>query len=302
MIKSKKLSRIVKNIKTVGRSIERRIISAKRDIDGIICDRRSYLRQPRNQLTLRGYEVIPDFLNKQECARLIQLTDHYLRDYTYLIKGNCFLECRKEFRRNVDAGVQQIMNAQELDKNLSALFDSHIIEDLFEQRIGEKLHLQTITVQVDNIDTQSKRGFHNDRVTPTVYKAFIYLNDVNDYGDGPYTLIPGSHLHTWRKIVNYLYGCLIAVYSRSGAFNPKDERGLFYSDKQSVSIFGKAGTLILSNQQLAHKGWHKHDQNKRYALICYLVLEKDYNGQPFMAQRVGMLRAHAETSSHAVSR
>lgn len=186
------------------------------------------------------------------------------------------------------------MNAQELDENLSKLFDSHIVEEVIERRIGEQLHLQSITIQVDNIDTQSKRGFHNDHVTPTVYKAFIYLNDVNNYGDGPYTLVPGSHLHMWRKIVNYLYGCLVANYSKSRAFNPKDERGLFYSDQQSVSIFGKAGTLIVSNQQLAHKGWHNHDQNNRYALICYLVLEKNHNGQPFMARRAAMLRAHAE--------
>jgi len=47
----------------------------------------------------------------------------------------------------------------------------------------------------------------------------------------------------------------------------------FYRDRQSVSIFGKAGTLIISNQQLAHKGWQKHDKNKRYALICFLIAE-----------------------------
>jgi len=49
----------------------------------------------------------------------------------------------------------------------------------------------------------------------------------------------------------------------------------FYRDRQSVSIFGKAGTLIISNQQLAHKGWQKHDKNKRYALICFLIAEKN---------------------------
>lgn len=291
---SKKLLRIIKNIKEISRNFNRQIKVARQDINGIINDHKQYLRQPGNQFTLQGYEVIPGFLDKQECDRLIQLTDRYLRDYTYLITGNCYLECRKDFRGKVDTGVQQIMNAQELDESLSKLFNSRIIEELFEQRIGEKLHLQTITIQVDNIDTRSKRGFHNDYVTPTVYKAFVYLNGVNSYGDGPYTLIPGSHLHMWRKIVNYLYGCLVAAYPKSRAFNPKDERELFYSDKQSVSIFGEAGTLIVSNQQLAHKGWHNHDQRNRYALICYLVLEKDYNGQPFMARRAAKLKAYTE--------
>lgn len=291
-----KLLRKIRTFMNVGKYLKRYLFEVKREIIGIINDRKEYLRQPRNEFTLQGYEVIPNFLDKEECDRLVQLTNRYLRNHTYLITENCFLECRKDFRGKVDSEVQQIMNAQELDNKLSKLFHSHIIEDLFEQRIGEKLHLQSITIQVDNIDTQTKRGFHNDYVTPTVYKAFIYLNDVNDYGDGPYTVIPGSHLHTLRKIINYLYGCLIAVRSKSRAFNPRDERGLFYSDKQSVSIFGKAGTLIVSNQQLAHKGWHNHDKRRRYALICYLVMEKDYSGKPFMWRRAAMLSLQDGTS------
>lgn len=278
------------------KQLGRQLVEARQEIIGIINDIRKYKRQLHNKFSLQGYEVIQDFLDKEECDRLIQLTNRYLRSYTYWIKGNCYLECRKDFRV-VDTGVQQIINAQEVDNNLSKLFHSHIIEDLFERRIGERLQLQSITIQVDNIDTQSKRGYHNDCVTPTVYKAFIYLNDVNDYGDGPYTVIPGSHLHTSRKIINYLYGCLIAILFKSTAFNPRDDRSLFYSDKQSVSIFGKAGTLIISNQQLAHKGWHNHDKNKRYALICYLVLKEDDDGEPFNARRAELLALQARNSS-----
>jgi len=266
---------------------------AKRELAGIIKDRGEYLRQPRNKFTRQGYEVIEDFLNRAECERLIKLTNFYLRDYTYLIKGNCYLECRRDYR-DVDKGVQQIMHAQELDAKLLQLFNARIIEDLFERRIGQEVQLQNITIQVDNIDIHSKRGYHNDCVTPTVYKAFIYLNNVNEYGDGPYTVIPGSHLHTLRKIVNYLYGWFYSMWmhvlSKPTTFNPKDSRELFYSDRQAVSFFGKAGTLIISNQQLAHKGWHKHDKNKRYALICYLVLKKEYSRQPIKLQQPALLR------------
>lgn len=253
----------------------------KAQILGLLNDHRDYLRQPRNEFTLQGYEVIKGFLDKAECSRLIQVANRYLLNQSYAIDGNCYVVCRKDLQ-GVDTQVQQIMNAQEVDEKLSQLFHSHIIEDMFERQIGEKLHLQSITIQVDNLDTQTKRGFHSDNVTPPIYKAFIYLNDVDDYGDGPYTIIPGSHRHTFRKILNYLYCWVRSVISRQKTSGRKlDDRRLFYSNKQSVSIFGEAGTLIISNQQIAHKGWEKHDRNKRYALICYLIAEKHHSGQPF---------------------
>lgn len=263
---------------------------SKREILGIIKDSKDYSRQPSNEFTTQGYEVIQDFLDKNECDRLIQVTNRYLRDQSYSINGDSYLLCRKDLLQGLDREVQHIINAQEVDEHLSRLFNSHVIEDIFEQRIGEKLQLRSITIRIDNPDTQSKRGFHTDGVTPPVYKAFIYLSDVNDYGDGPYTVIPRSHLHTFRKIVNYLYSWTMTALSISKTYSRKDDVKLFYGDKQSVSIFGKAGTLIISNQQLVHKGWHEHDKNRRYALICYLISEKYYRGQPLDIGRSALLQ------------
>ena len=272
--------KILKILKKEIKRLKHEMVIAKREIVGILKDRQDYLNQPYNKFTLQGYEIIRSFFNKDECERLIQVSNRYLRNHSYLISGNCYLQCRKEFR-DVDKSVQQIMNVQEVDDKLLQLYSSHLIEEMFEQKIGEKLQLQSITIQVDNLDTNSKRGFHSDSVTPPVYKAFIYLNDVEDYGDGPYTVIPGSHRHTIRKIINYLYVWAIRVMFKKTTYKwNKNDRSIFYSDKQSISIFGKAGTLIISNQQLAHKGWHKHDRNKRYALICYLIAEKHYRVQP----------------------
>lgn len=278
-----------KYLKEVVRNIRYEVLVVKKEIIALLKDNKEYLSQPSNEFTTQGYEIISNFLAQDECDRLIDVTNHYLRDQSYLIHGNSYLVCRKEIR-DVDTNVQQIMNAQEIDYKLSQMFDSRIIEKMFEERIGEKMRLQSITIQVDDIDTQSKRGFHSDGVTPPVYKAFIYLNDVDDYGDGPYTLIPGSHRHTIRKIINYLCVWLINIVFKKKTFNrKKDDRRLFYRDRQSLSIFGKAGTLIISNQQLAHKGWQKHDKNKRYALICFLIAEKYYYGQPFNLGQAAIL-------------
>ncbi len=295
VINSYRLSvKILEFIKKQVKRLRQEMLVVKRDIVGLLKDRRDYLSQPRNEFTLQGYEIIQGFLDKDECDRLIHLTNGYLRDRSYLIHGECYLVCRKDIR-DVDTNVQQIINAQEVDDKLSQLFRSRLIEEMFEQHVAEKLQLQSITIQVDNLDTQCKRGFHSDGVTPPLYKAFIYLNDVNDYGDGPYTVIPRSHRHTLRKIINYLYSWLISVLFKTTTYKcKKDDRSLFYSDRQSVSIFGKAGTLIISNQQLAHKGWHKHDKNKRYALICYLIAKKHYRGQPFQFLQTASLQKASE--------
>lgn len=276
--------------KKVVKNIRQEMITTKGAILGLIQDGKDYLRQPNNKFTIQGYEVIQGFLDKNECDRLIQITNNYLRDQSYSIDGNSYLLCRKDLLQGVDREVQHIINAHEVDDKLSQMFHSGIVEEIFEQRIGEKLQLRSITIRVDNPDTQSKRGYHTDGVTPPVYKAFIYLTDVNGYGDGPYTVIPGSHRHTFRKIINYLYSWIITVLSISRNYNRKDDIRLFYSDKQSKSIFGKAGTLIISNQQLVHKGWHEHDKNRRYALICYLIPEKHYRGQPLNIGRSALLQ------------
>ena len=278
-----------KFFKKIARNIKYEVLVVKREILSLLKDNKEYLSQPTNEFTTQGYEIIPKFLDEDECDRLIDVTNRHLRDQSYLIGKNSYLVCRKDIR-DVDLNVQQIMNAQEIDTKLSQMFDSRIIEKMFEERIGEKMRLQSITIQVDGIDTQFKRGFHSDGVTPPVYKAFIYLNDVDDYGDGPYTLIPGSHRHTIRKIINYLCVWLLNLVFKEKTFNrKKDDRRLFYRDHKSVSIFGNAGTLIISNQQLAHKGWQKHDKKKRYALICFLIAEKYYNCQPFTLNRAAIL-------------
>lgn len=262
----------------------------KWEVVGLLKDHKNYLRQPSNEFTTQGYEVIPSFLDKTECDRLIQVTDSYLRDQSYSINGDSYLLCRKDLLQGLDREVQHIINAQEVDDKLSKLFRSHIVEDMFERQIGEKFQLRSITIRVDNPDTESKRGYHTDGVTPPVYKAFIYLSDVDNYGDGPYTIIPGSHRHIFRKIINYFYSWTLTALSISKTYSRKDDVRLFYNDKQAVSIFGKAGTLIISNQQLVHKGWHEHDKNRRYALICYLIPEKYYRGQSLNIGRAALLQ------------
>ncbi|PPS40640.1 phytanoyl-CoA dioxygenase family protein [Chroococcidiopsis sp. TS-821] len=272
---------MLRRLKPISRRLKRELSVLNQEITGIINDRKEYRQQPRNQFTQQGYEVIPEFLSRKECDRLVEVANLYATNQSHLISGDCYLLCRRDIH-DVDLDVQQIMNAQEIDEKLAKLFHSHIIEDILEARIGEPVVLENISIKIDNPDTVSKRGYHTDRVTKTVYKAFIYLTDVNEYGDGPYTVIPGSHFHTYRRLLNYFYGWIKHVlYTSTKSRNYKEDITFLYSDRQAVPLFGKAGTMIISNQQLVHKGWHQQDKSKRYALVCYITPAKDYRGKRF---------------------
>lgn len=233
----------------------------------------------RDCFNVLGFEVIHGFFDKSLCDRLIQLSNRYAIGRSYMISGNCYVVSRKELRET-DQHVEQIMNVQDVDTEMQAFFNSRRIEQIFEERLGEKVRLLSVTLQIDDIDDKTKRGFHNDTLSPQSFKAFIYLNDVNSYGDGPYTVVPGSHRDFWKRSLNYLYNRMLSL-TKIRAGMPASEMSLFYDDNKCVTFFGPAGTLIISNQCLAHKGWHEHNEKKRYVLICYLSRERDDAGKPF---------------------
>ena len=245
----------------------------------MVKDHHQFNKQPVNSFTINGYVVINNFLSKSECSRIASLANNYLRKDSYIVNNDeCYLICKKDIKdRAVDQSVQQIFNAQSIDHKLNDLFNSGKLEKILEERIKQKVVLQSITIQVDHLDTDTKRGYHCDGVTPVSYKAFIYLNDVNKYGEGPYTVIPGSHKHLLKRLANYT--CSFLLNSKGKGKHKLDNRLLFYTDKQAISIFAEAGTLILSNQQSSHKGWHQHDEKERYCLIAFLSLKENAQGK-----------------------
>ena len=57
---------------------------------GLIRDWFEYFWRPHNTFTRQGYEFIPNFLDRAQCAHYIRLTNRYLEDYSYTIKGDCY--------------------------------------------------------------------------------------------------------------------------------------------------------------------------------------------------------------------
>lgn len=103
-------------------------------------------------------------------------------------------------------------------------------------------------------------GWHYDRAAGSI-KAFIYLTDVIDEDDGPYCYALGTHreagLRDFNKAVGDRTGCKYAFYE-------------FFDRTRVVKAIAPRGTLILSDQSGAHRGWRQAPGRERYILV-YLV-------------------------------
>ncbi|MFT3837812.1 MAG: hypothetical protein QM723_12540 [Myxococcaceae bacterium] len=239
---------------------------------------RAYWRsRPINHLSRQGYELVPPVLNADECKRLCSVADSLLRDESYFINQDCYLSVRKEKGMQIDVNVRQVMNLHAYDPAVKALFDSGKLEQMFVERLGEPVKLESITLQVDDVDTEKKRGYHLDSAWPPRLKVFTYLSPVDELGDGPYTVIPRSHVDLWRKVGNRFFNATRGF--------PHDDMRLGYDDNGCVPLLGPAGTTILSTQDIVHKGWHDHHRSRRYNLISYLCLERFWDGKPFALGR-----------------
>lgn len=210
---------------------------------------------------------------KEECERLIEDFDHYFQDKLPREETDAYIVSRLSTPHYAyDRNVFQLMNYHHLNWAIQEQYETKILS-LFKDQLGLDLCVASYTIQLDLPDTETKRPFHTDGFQVN-YKLFIYLNDVPELHNGPYSVIPGSHrnyLSKWRNLLNNLL---------SGNPSPDDMK-IGFSDDDTVSVTGEAGTAILSCQALAHKGWQGHSKARRYVLIVYLRA-KERAGERFV--------------------
>jgi hypothetical protein len=247
------------------------LLSARYTLGSSLRCRRFWKSTPHNLFTANGYEVIPNFMPREECQRLVDLAKATIKDHSYRVKDDCYTTVRSEKGVGTDLCVKQIMNVNIIDSKVNDLGQGGAIQRLFEERLGEPISWIGFSIQIDGVDTKTKRGYHLDGGWPPLYKAFVYLTDVDSEGDGPYTVIPASNRHVIRKAT-----CQFINGYSGGEHSDMP----LYSDKKCVKMFGKAGTLVLSTQDLVHKGWHDHHARDRYVLIGEFTLTRLFDGKP----------------------
>lgn len=240
---------------------------------GLIRDRMWWMRRPDSTLRSQGIDVLQNWLPIDACRTIQDFARSIIRDRSYWISEDAYFLKRGTTRTHVDTKVSQVMNAHLLEPTLAKMAADRVFEVLFEKRLDIAISLETISIQIDEPDTRTKRGFHVDRLSPPSFKAFVYLTDVIDPTAGPYTVIPCSHKHVLRKAAN-------TIYDLSKGLHHTDQP-IFYSDTSARCLTGEKGTCILSSQQLAHKGWHDHRCKTRYMVVAYLQPTRWHEDRPF---------------------
>ena len=149
-------------------------------------------------------------------------------------------------------------------KRLSPNLDKRIKNCLHEQLIQRLLLVSSLNrLQVkcrnlySNQGVQDTRGFHCDSRS-LKFKSFVYISDVNKLDDGPYCYIKGSHRRRrlWRNN---------STFNKQNQLDPFEFSQLQASE--AISVFAKAGDMVISSQKGAHCGHLQHLEAKRAVLV-----------------------------------
>lgn len=161
-----------------------------------------------------------------------------------------------EIRQGQDQGMIDCFNVSELlgieAKPLNNMFSSPTIYGLFSKRGG--VTPKNMNVYINKGITRT-RGFHVDSYSPQL-KAFIYLTDVLDLDDGPYTYIKGSHNSSPYSRLN-----------RSlSHFLPNRTEAPIVPLSMICPILARKGSLIISDQAGFHRGFPQSENGERAAI------------------------------------
>jgi len=152
-------------------------------------------------------------------------------------------------RLGADLGMVDIFNFDRLfgsqGHQLKAALAEPIVQQLFSES-GMKWRPRNLNVYV-NRSVIKTRGFHVDSYGSRQIKAFIYLTNVFELSCGPYTYVLGSHRSDAFQRAN------IALTSMGPPFGSTDV--LFVDANKVMPFLARAGTLIVSDQSGAHRGY-----------------------------------------------
>jgi hypothetical protein len=167
---------------------------------------------------------------------------------------------RPDGRTGSDAGMIDIFHPERLSINLGKRIQNCLHETLI-QKLLLVSSMNRMRVKCRNLylnqGVQDTRSYHCDGRS-LKFKSFVYISDVNELDDGPYCYVKGSHRR--RRL-----------WWRSATFNKKNELGPFEFSQlegaEAISLFAKAGDMVLSSQKGAHCGHPQHPEAKRAVLV-----------------------------------
>ena len=193
------------------------------------------MKVPATYRTFCRFSVNQNQINKHKCIlvekRGARGFDNGMYDITYPVyhDGDVVTHAFTDMT-NIDNSISEIL------LKLSNYYKS-------------QYYLESLKIYV-NDSIQNTRDFHRDTTKNSQnngkIKAFIFLTDIKDIHDGPYSYIEGTH---------------------------KDYE-LKEHDGQKKTFLGNAGTLVISNQNGLHRGMPQSTGRSRTMLVLHLFKKK----------------------------
>lgn len=159
-------------------------------------------------------------------------------------------------RQGVDEGMVDFYNIDNHYPEALAIREKLLqagVKEFLEEVSGRKLFLKSMNAYV-NLDVTETRGFHVDAFGVTQIKVFVYLTDVDDLKNGPYCYVLGSHQEKPLQGVNSFASRVLGL---------SDTDLVMINFENAFPILGQAGTLIISDQSGAHRGFPQETGGRR---------------------------------------
>ena len=210
-----------------------------------------------SKLKISGYCVITDFINEKECEHIKKKINLFIKKYPKKL----FTSKKKD--------DQRIHGAEYIDKKFIKKYhnSSYIkkIGSIYSFTALKNLMTMANKTSFLKNNLGSGGGWHRDSVCKQ-YKSILYLVDVNR-SNGPFQLIKNSQ--KFGQIYKDTKKMKIDV--RTSRFKNKQIKPI--KRNRIVTIEGKAGTLIIVDTSLIHRG-SPLKLGKRFALTNYYYPKK----------------------------
>ena len=203
----------------------------------------------------KKYFVIKNFISKKECQKIIKKIQ------------NTLVSKKIDYWIDNSKSDQRIFGAENILREIESFSNNNFINEIGSAYIKKKLNSYMVMankVVFKKNNKGSGGGWHKDSFRKQ-FKAILYLNDVSNK-NGPFELIPNS------SKISFNFN-LIFQFNRNlsnSRFSDYEVRQILKKNNvNSIKILGKAGTLILVDTSLIHRG-KPLNSGTRYALTNYM--------------------------------